>query len=447
MVVILGDIVNDVQSAFVANQKILDGPFILNELFQWCKNKKYQIIIFKVDFEKAYDSVRWDYLEDILKFFGFGEKWCGWIRNCLLSSKGSVIVNGSPTNKFQFQKGLKQGDPLSPFLFILIMETLHISMQRVVDAGMFKGIKLGNSLQMSHLFYADDAIFMGHWSDSNLDTILRVLDCFYHASGLHINMIKSKLMGISVPSAKVDEAANKIRCATLKVPFSYLGSKVGYLMSRTQSWNDIVNTILTRLSRWKLKTLSIGGRLTVLKYVLEYNGNKQIWVKWSKVLASKENGGLAVSSFYALNKALLFKWVWHFRTQQSSIWTKVIQGIHGVDSKLGKHVKKHHPSLWLDIVKELDLVASFCRAPRGGLEEYQCNQLLRNMEGVSRTDMKDRWSWSLTGCGDFSVASIRSRLTIDFYQWLLLRLDGSTKFLSKSIFSLGKLGWTVFLQD
>ncbi|GJY21387.1 RNA-directed DNA polymerase, eukaryota [Tanacetum coccineum] len=211
-----GDIVNDVQSAFV-------------------------------DFEKAYDSVRWDYLEDILKKIGFGEKWCDWICNCLLSSKGSIIVNGSPTNEFRFQRGLKQG------------------------------IKLGNSLQMSHQFYADDAIFMGHWSDSNLDTLLRVLDCFYHASGLHINMIKSKLMGISVPSAKVDEATNKIGCATLKVPFTYLGLKVGCLMSRTQSWNDIVNNILTRLSRWKLKTLSIGEgypsqsalvRLPIISYVL-----------------------------------------------------------------------------------------------------------------------------------------------------------------------------------
>lgn len=85
--VVIGNIVNDVQSAFVANRQILDVPFILNELFQWCKKKKKQTMIFKADFEKAYDSVRWDYLDDILLKFGFGDKWCGWIRNCLLSSK------------------------------------------------------------------------------------------------------------------------------------------------------------------------------------------------------------------------------------------------------------------------------------------------------------------------------------------------------------------------
>ncbi|GKC91082.1 RNA-directed DNA polymerase, eukaryota, reverse transcriptase zinc-binding domain protein [Tanacetum coccineum] len=75
LMVVLGDIVNKVQSAFVANRQILDGPFILNKLFHWCKKNKKQTMIFKVDFEKAYDLVRWDYLDDVLKKFGFGDTW------------------------------------------------------------------------------------------------------------------------------------------------------------------------------------------------------------------------------------------------------------------------------------------------------------------------------------------------------------------------------------
>ncbi|GJS72654.1 RNA-directed DNA polymerase, eukaryota [Tanacetum coccineum] len=196
LVLVLGDLVNEVQSRgggdlffSIADRQILDGPFILNEIVQWCQSKKKQSLVFKVDFEKAFDSVRWDYLDDILRRFGFGEKWCSWIQSCLRSSRGSVIVNGSPTEEFQFHKGLKQGDPLSPFLFILVMETLHISFQRIVDAGMFKGIMLSPSLQLSHLFYADDVIFMGQWNESNLDTIVQVLECFHHASGLRLNLV------------------------------------------------------------------------------------------------------------------------------------------------------------------------------------------------------------------------------------------------------------------
>ncbi|GJR30322.1 RNA-directed DNA polymerase, eukaryota [Tanacetum coccineum] len=219
----------------ITDRQILDGPFILNEVLQWCKSKKNQSLIFKVDFEKAYDSVRWDFLDDVLKKFGFGDKWCNWIQSCLRSSRGSIIINGSPMEEFQFHKGLKQGDPLSPFLFILIMESLHLSFQRVVDAGMFKGITLSSSLILSHMFYADDAVFVGQWCDGNINTLVHVLDCFFHVTGLRINMRKSKLMGILVDDEKVKQAASKLGCLILKTPFSYLGSKVGGSMHRIQA--------------------------------------------------------------------------------------------------------------------------------------------------------------------------------------------------------------------
>nr|GEX08503.1 RNA-directed DNA polymerase, eukaryota, reverse transcriptase zinc-binding domain protein [Tanacetum cinerariifolium] len=150
-------------------------------------------------------DVEQDYLDDVLKNFDFGDKWRAWIQNCLKSLRGSVIVDGSTTNEFQFCRGLKQGDPLSLFLFLLIMESLHISVQRVVDANMFRGISIGTSIQLSHLFYADDTVFMGQWSDSNIKTIVHVLLEFFHrASSLRINMNKSEIIGISVTKSIVE---------------------------------------------------------------------------------------------------------------------------------------------------------------------------------------------------------------------------------------------------
>ncbi|GJW62688.1 RNA-directed DNA polymerase, eukaryota [Tanacetum coccineum] len=125
--------------------------------------------------------------------------------------------------EFYFQKGLKQGDPLSSFLFILVMESLHLSFQRVVDVGMFKGIQLNPSLNLSHMFYADDAVFVGQRCDDNINILTHMLYCFYWASGLRINKSKSKIMGILVADDKVKSAATKLGCLMLNTPFSYLG--------------------------------------------------------------------------------------------------------------------------------------------------------------------------------------------------------------------------------
>nr|GEV71529.1 RNA-directed DNA polymerase, eukaryota, reverse transcriptase zinc-binding domain protein [Tanacetum cinerariifolium] len=275
LVTVMSDLVNEVQSAFIANRQILDGHFMLNEIIHWCKSKKKQTMIFKVDFEKAFDSVRLDFLDDVMANFGFGTRWRDWIISCLKSSSGSILVNGSPTLEFQFYKCLKQGDPLSHFLFILVMESLNLSLHNVVSAGHFKGVNLDNSIKLSYLFYADDVVFVGQWCDLNLFTIIRVLDCFFRASGLRINLHKSKLI------------------------------------------------VICRLSKWKMKILSIGGRFTLLKSVLgaspiyfmsmfnapiqvlkklesicnhffngvDSNVQKMTLIKWDNVLASKEKGG------------------------------------------------------------------------------------------------------------------------------------------------------------
>ncbi|GJU27324.1 RNA-directed DNA polymerase, eukaryota [Tanacetum coccineum] len=501
LVNVLGGLVNEVQSAFVANRQILDGPFIINELFQWCKSKKKQTLIFKVDFEKAYDSVRWDFLDEVLSKFGFGEKWRKWIQCCLHSSRGSIIINGSPTDEFIFGKGLKQGDPLSPFLFILIMESLHLSFQRVVDEGLFHGIKLHDTVNISHLFYADDAVFVGQWSDRNISTLTYVLECFYLASGLKINMSKSKIMGIHVNNDNVNRAAENLGCLVLKAPFMYLGSTVGGDMHRLSRWKDTIDRVRRRLSKWKMKMLSIGGRLTLVKSVLGsmpifhmslfkvpsgilkvlesirshfFNGHdisskKVSWVNWNKVIASKDKGGLGVSSLYALNRGLLFKWIWRFLTQGSSLWAKVIKAIHGVDGNLGSNSKGGMKSCWSSIVTEVNALAnkgidlmqflrikmgngdsirlwedpwheggilklryprvyalemcksitiggklahpnlsdSFRRYPRGGAEFSQFGEFSALMHQVIRAPMADRWMWTRNSSGEFTVASVR----------------------------------------
>nr|GFB65619.1 RNA-directed DNA polymerase, eukaryota, reverse transcriptase zinc-binding domain protein [Tanacetum cinerariifolium] len=258
-------------------------------------------MIFKVDFKKAYDSVRWDYLDDVLNKFGFGSKWRNWIHNCLNSSKGSILVNGSPTGEFQFRKGLKQG--------------------------LFKGVSVSSSLHLSHLFYADDVIFMGQWSVSNINTLIQPLDCFYKASGLRMNLQKSKLMGIYVEDEIVSRAASKMGCCTLTTHFLSLGVKVGVSMSRIKAWDEIEAKLHSRLSKWKMKTLSSGEYIRRNFFIGADVKEKKM--SWSRVLASKDKGGWGFQVFFALNIALLFKWMWRFFNDKDTLWSRFIRVVHG----------------------------------------------------------------------------------------------------------------------
>jgi len=104
---------------------------------------KKDFILFKVDFEKAFDSVDWNYLETVLIKMNFHTLWRKWIMECVSTSNASVLVNGCPTNEFSFQWGLRQSDPLSPFLFLIAAEGLNVMMQATIEAGLFNGYKVG----------------------------------------------------------------------------------------------------------------------------------------------------------------------------------------------------------------------------------------------------------------------------------------------------------------
>ncbi|GJZ96546.1 RNA-directed DNA polymerase, eukaryota, partial [Tanacetum coccineum] len=533
---VISELISDVQSAFVSNRQILDGPFILNELISWCKAHKSKAMIFKVDFEKAFDSVRWDFLDIILRNFGFGIKWRGWIQGCLSSAMGSILVNGSPTAEFKFHKGLKQGDPLSPYLFILVMESLHLSFNNIINADLFKGIRFDDSLTLSHLFYADDAVFIGKWDRANILTIVRMLKCFFLASGLQINILKSKLMGIGVSNEEVLAAANIIGCSTFSTPFSYLGVKVGMSPSRRKAWDEIIGKVSNRLSKWKIKTLSVGGRLTLIKSVLtslplyhmslykaplgvlrdleslrrkffngaDINEKRFSMISWNKILASKQKGGLGVSSFFALNRSLLFKWVWRFLSQDASLWHRLIAVLYGNRSPFVHTGSVSSLSPWNCILKELNslsakginllallkkkvgngantlfwedcwindvplsrsfprlyalelkkgitvadklidasFVASFRRNPRGGVEEEQLHHLVELVGSISLSPSNDRWAWLLGSSGEFSVHSART-----FIDDILLPFVGDvTRWVKVVPIKVNILAWKVCLD-
>ncbi|XP_071729080.1 uncharacterized protein [Rutidosis leptorrhynchoides] len=136
---VIPNLIGEEQSAFTKGRYILDGVLIANEAINYLKKKKKKSLVFKVDFEKAFASLSWSFLLKMMKRMGFGVRWIKWIMACLSSASISVLVNGLPTNEFNIERGVRQGDPLSPFLFIIAAEGLNYLTKKSISMCLFKG--------------------------------------------------------------------------------------------------------------------------------------------------------------------------------------------------------------------------------------------------------------------------------------------------------------------
>ncbi|XP_071700087.1 uncharacterized protein [Rutidosis leptorrhynchoides] len=382
LVKVMDSIICQEQFAFIAGHQILDGPFILNETMEWCKKRKEKLMIFKIDFEKAYDTVNWDFLDYMLNILGFGASWRSWVHMILQSSRTSILINGSPTKKFKVHIGLRQGDPLSPFLFLIVMEGLHLCIKEKIGEGVFHEVSVGkNPIMVSHLLYADDAIFISKWQRDKFDCMMQVLDKFHVFSGLSINVNKSVVYGLGVPESKIESFVTTVGCIKGEFPFVYLGLPMGSSMLHTSNWNSLREKFKKRLVGWQSNLLSIGGRAKLVKSVLgsvgiyylsifkcpemvhndiesmrasffwgSSDGNRKMhWIYWDQVLAPLKNGGLGIGSTRAFNYALLLKWVWRFVANLDSKWASVIRAIYGCNGSMDGNISGS--SAWPMIVK------------------------------------------------------------------------------------------------
>jgi hypothetical protein len=351
------------------------------------KRRKDECLFFKVDFERAYDTVSWSFLERMMIKMGFSGCWMKWMRACIFNSSMSVLVNGSSSEDFKVGRGLRQGDPLSPFLFLIAAESLAGMMRRALEIGNFKGFQISDNIQFQMLQFADDTILTGEGTWDNLWTIKTLLRSFELVSGLKINFVKSKLYGVNVASTFLTAGSAFLSCRSESIPFKFLGIPVGANPRRRATWKPIVENMEKRLTNWRSRHLSYGGRITLINSVLSslplyffsffkaprcillslvriqrnflwgggVEAKKLCWVKWDHICLPKAKGGLGVKNLEMFNLALLSKWKWRLLTDADSLWSDLLSYRYGHFPTLllgggSNHHSTQHSIWWKDII-------------------------------------------------------------------------------------------------
>ncbi|XP_058753509.1 uncharacterized protein LOC131626685 [Vicia villosa] len=181
----------------------------------------------------------------------FGSKWLRWIEACVCSASFWVLINGSPTDDFKARRGLRQGDPLSPFLFILAAEGLARLMHNTLSSHYFLPFSINDDLHISLLQFADDTMIVGTPSWENIGTLKGLLRGFELCSGLSVNFSKSKILGFNVEMDFLQAASDFLFCAISPFPFQFLGISIGCNPRRKSAWSLITTKLRNMLALWR----------------------------------------------------------------------------------------------------------------------------------------------------------------------------------------------------
>jgi len=233
---VLPQLVGESQTAFVKGRQILDAALIANEVVCWLKKAKCSGVLLKLDFEKAYDSIDWGSIDIVLKEMGFGVRWRQWINACITTPCISILFNGKPCRPLKMSRGLRQGGPLSPFLFVLMAEVLNKVLTKVSNVGLFKGLRVGSkNVFISHLQFADDTLLFCEANEVYLQNIKRILVSFQAFSGLAVNYTKSGLVVLGKEGTWAQAMAEYLGCTLINLPVTYLGVPLRADMRRIKS--------------------------------------------------------------------------------------------------------------------------------------------------------------------------------------------------------------------
>jgi hypothetical protein len=280
----LDQIVGPFQSSFIPGRGTTNNAIILQEAIHSMRKSKRKKgdMVFKIDLEKAYDNVSWDFLQACLTQNGFPPVTVKLIMYCVTSSSLSILWNGRRLSNFTPTTGLRQGDPLSPYLFVLCMEVLSRSIIKSIDDGHWQPVRLSrNGPPLSHLFFADDVLLFAKATKSQALNIASTLNRFAVYSGLKVSNIKSKvLFSSNTRRGKITSIVASTGITRTHSLEKYLGFPMIHNRLQRRDFEFLEEKIGKRLASWQHNLLNKAGRMTLVKSVLNSIPNYYMQVAW-----------------------------------------------------------------------------------------------------------------------------------------------------------------------
>ncbi|KAA3441330.1 reverse transcriptase [Gossypium australe] len=351
---ILGDCINEAQSAFISGRLISDNVLIAYEVLHSLKmekNGRRGHFALKLDMSKAYNRVEWDFLAGMMKALGFHDEWLVLIMRCVTSVSYSVSLNGMSSNWFSPSRGLRQGDPLSPYLFLICAEGFSTILEDAKQKGRMRGAPIGRErFSINHLFFADDCILFGDATHEGVNTVRDIIREYELSARQKVNYDKSLIyFGANVKEEVKGDITRILRVRVASSPEKYLGLPM--MVGRRKAWAfaSFKDRFRKRVDGWSLRYLSMGGKEATPLYAMQcflfpktlcsqlenimnkfwWSNNKLKsgihWSSWDKLCLSKFDGGLGFKKLVWFNKALLAKQVWRVLTQPQSLLARVLK--------------------------------------------------------------------------------------------------------------------------
>uniref|UniRef100_A0A803NKB3 Reverse transcriptase domain-containing protein n=1 Tax=Cannabis sativa TaxID=3483 RepID=A0A803NKB3_CANSA len=385
---ILPSIICPTQAAFVPGRNIHDNNVIIQEIIHSFNRKKGKEGFFaiKIDLVKAYDRLSWKFIDHVLDCSGIPPRFRHWISQCISTTTLNVCLNGGQVGNINPSCGLRQGDPLSPYLFIWAVEVLSRLITDSLDRDLIKGIKLSRGGPvLSHIFFADDLILVGRANLIEANGFWSSLEQFCSWSGQQVNKLKTTIFfSKNTPMEMRRDIKEALGIDYPEGCIKYLGLPLFRSRQKDADFNFILDNLTAKLQGWKAKTLSKAGCATLIKFmglslpmyamqttklstrmvnridglVCDFwwgfeKGNHGLHLKaWDKLCLPKSLGGLGFRKTREMNQAFLSKWGWNILNGSQSLCCKVLVAkyLRGKDFLTCRY-KNSDSWFWKSVVK------------------------------------------------------------------------------------------------